>query len=418
MSDWASVMLKNPWGHTLSNEQLFRFEPEALNLKPYILNLTLNHKGPQALQQFEGVRNLFQQPDYQAVASVFWNRAGTKRGLPTPAASVTTTPADTAEGGHMEVDTAGEEASSSAGPSLLQPFSYQDEAAIQVTAGALGVDINNHICFLAFFWVLPVWQLLVIALSMYVFLYLVYNSYDFRIGERTLSALIANVSNQTVCPRIADYTFILWLAEMVLVLVLLFLGLRPLILRVLASLIKRNVDLSTIRRFSDVMPARVRVLMFLSNPVENAIRTVFVVTGGGKTTTAMLASPSKIALLGGAAVDKDALTSSRMREEATSWGNVSVQSSMQSADNMLDDVDDEEEPFSMTDYVRWLFGKEIVADSTAAKRAMHDWFMARASEIYHRGLECGVADPKVLVLVHSPEDLLSADLPMQSYRRG
>ena len=99
---------------------------------------------PQALQQFEGVRNLFQQPDYQAVASVFWNRAGTKRGPPTPAASVTTTPADTAEGGHMEVDTAGEEASSSAGPSLLQPFSYQDEAAIQVTAGALGVDINNH----------------------------------------------------------------------------------------------------------------------------------------------------------------------------------------------------------------------------------------------------------------------------------
>ena len=49
-----------------------------------------------------------------------------------------TTPAEPAQE-TMEVDTEGEQQAD-----LLQPFSFQTDAAIEVTAGALGVDINDQ----------------------------------------------------------------------------------------------------------------------------------------------------------------------------------------------------------------------------------------------------------------------------------
>ena len=99
---------------------------------------------PSAIQQFEGVRQIFRQPEYTSVAQVFWNKASNKRGPPTPVASTpATTPAEAQSSEqHMEVDTAGERTAGQ--PELLQPFSYQTEAALSVTAGALGVDINDH----------------------------------------------------------------------------------------------------------------------------------------------------------------------------------------------------------------------------------------------------------------------------------
>ena len=39
----------------------------------------------------------------------------------------------------MEVDTEGDQTGE-----LLQPFSFQSDSAIEVTAGALGVDINDQ----------------------------------------------------------------------------------------------------------------------------------------------------------------------------------------------------------------------------------------------------------------------------------
>ena len=98
---------------------------------------------PAAMQQFLGVRQVFQDPHCQQVSQVYWNRTAQKRGPPTPVASTpATTPRETGQEPSMEVDTEAEQTTTQ--PELLQPFSLQTEAALSVTAGALGVDINSE----------------------------------------------------------------------------------------------------------------------------------------------------------------------------------------------------------------------------------------------------------------------------------
>ena len=63
----------------------------------------------------------------------------------------------------------------------------------------------------------------------------------------------------------------------------------------------------------------------------------------------------------------------------------------------------------------WMFGRERDPDSYSATAAMKKWFLLRPEEIYHRALEAGVREPTVLVLVHNPEDVNSAELPIQSW---
>ena len=98
---------------------------------------------PAALQQFSGVRQVFQDQQYQNISQVYWNRSSSKRGPPTPVASTpATTPHEQAPDSTMEVDTEGDQTTTHA--ELLQPFSLQTDAALSVTAGALGVDINSQ----------------------------------------------------------------------------------------------------------------------------------------------------------------------------------------------------------------------------------------------------------------------------------
>ena len=75
------------------------------------------------------------------MSKLYWQGGAAKRGPPTPVGSGITTPAETPKPAQetMEVDTEGEQKAD-----LLQPFSFQSDAAIEVTAGALGVDINDQ----------------------------------------------------------------------------------------------------------------------------------------------------------------------------------------------------------------------------------------------------------------------------------
>ena len=98
---------------------------------------------PAALQQFSGVRQVFQDQQYQNISQVYWSRSSYKRGPPTPVASTpATTPHEQAPDSSMEVDTEHDQTTTQA--ELLQPFSLQTDAALSVTAGALGVDINSE----------------------------------------------------------------------------------------------------------------------------------------------------------------------------------------------------------------------------------------------------------------------------------
>ncbi|CAE7037861.1 unnamed protein product [Symbiodinium sp. CCMP2592] len=95
-----------------------------------------------AVQQFREQQAVYNRPDYQAVQDIYWTRSRQKRSTPTPVASSTVTPQEEeATGAGMDVEGAG---ATDDGPSLLQPFSLQDQAALEVTAGHLGVDINQR----------------------------------------------------------------------------------------------------------------------------------------------------------------------------------------------------------------------------------------------------------------------------------
>ena len=63
---------------------------------------------PAVLQQFSGVRQVFQDPHYQQ--EVYWNLTAQKRGPPTPVASTpATTPHEAGQEPSMDVDAEGEQ---------------------------------------------------------------------------------------------------------------------------------------------------------------------------------------------------------------------------------------------------------------------------------------------------------------------
>ena len=80
---------------------------------------------------------------YMAVQSLYWRQGQGKRSAPTPVHSGLTTPAeapDADEAARMEVE-ADVQASA---PTLLQPFSLQQDAALEVTVAALGINPSDH----------------------------------------------------------------------------------------------------------------------------------------------------------------------------------------------------------------------------------------------------------------------------------
>ena len=101
-----------------------------------------------AIQQFNTARQVIQQPNMQAAHNLYWRQPGLKRSAPTPVSSTAPTPAEPAEGEEaMEVEqpaTGPQPTEGTTPPSYLQPFAFEKDAAVSVTAGALGVDINDH----------------------------------------------------------------------------------------------------------------------------------------------------------------------------------------------------------------------------------------------------------------------------------
>ncbi|CAE7869975.1 unnamed protein product [Symbiodinium microadriaticum] len=91
-----------------------------------------------AVSEFQTHRQLFQSRDYQQVQEVYWQSLRQKRGPPTPIQSGLTTPQEVGRPTEMECDTEGQAASSD--PSLLMPFTLQDQAALDVTIADFGIN--------------------------------------------------------------------------------------------------------------------------------------------------------------------------------------------------------------------------------------------------------------------------------------
>ena len=94
-----------------------------------------------AMQQFQDMRSFFRQPDYTAVQQEYWEQQRrNKRSAPTPLQSGLTTPQEGAQASQPEPP----QGASEDGPSLLQPFSFEDSTAVGLTAATHGVDINDQ----------------------------------------------------------------------------------------------------------------------------------------------------------------------------------------------------------------------------------------------------------------------------------
>ncbi|CAE7787538.1 unnamed protein product [Symbiodinium sp. CCMP2592] len=96
-----------------------------------------------ATQQFLEQRATYQTAEYKAVQGAFFGPPRVKRTAPTPVQSGLTTPQE-----DSVADEVMREAEEHAEPpeerNLLTPFSLQDQAALEVTLGSLGVNINDQ----------------------------------------------------------------------------------------------------------------------------------------------------------------------------------------------------------------------------------------------------------------------------------
>ena len=105
---------------------------------------------PRAIQQFQALRSSLAKPDYAAVQDTYWNRSRREnRGVPTPVGSGLTTPQEDADMGVAQPGGAASASSATAcqdadPPSLVQPFTIQDQTAVGLTAAEMGVDINDQ----------------------------------------------------------------------------------------------------------------------------------------------------------------------------------------------------------------------------------------------------------------------------------
>ena len=86
-------------------------------------------------------RTRLQTTPHQATQQLFWRQQNNKRGAPTPVGSTSHTPAEPAQ--DVEMEGADHNATAS-GSSLIQPFTIQPDAALEVTLAAMGVDPQDH----------------------------------------------------------------------------------------------------------------------------------------------------------------------------------------------------------------------------------------------------------------------------------
>ena len=96
-----------------------------------------------ATQQFLEQRATYQTAEYKAVQTAFFGPPRVKRSAPTPVHSGLTTPQEGTVADEVMRDAA-EFAEPPEERHLLTPFSLQDQAALQVTLGTIGVDINDQ----------------------------------------------------------------------------------------------------------------------------------------------------------------------------------------------------------------------------------------------------------------------------------
>ena len=270
-----------------------------------------------------------------------------------------------------------------------------------------------HLSFLLSFIFMPINSILCLFLILYILNFLDFNAYDFSSGSRPV---LAYVPTGTTIPfeQVAGWSWFLGLIEMVIVLGFAWASLRRVLKRILLVIVSDSIDLHQVRRFDGSLPFKVQLLMWLSDDIDNSMRCVSVVTGGGKTTTAITAI-EHVANLGGASIDKDALSSTR--QESTSPYDdeeFSVEEHMRGADDLEEEEDDEDEPSVILSMLARAFGRRIVTGRERSE-VTGQWFRARAGEIITAAKKDGVRDPKVLVLVHSPNDVRSCGLPIQSW---
>ena len=96
-----------------------------------------------ANRQWTDQRLVFQDTQYNAVQALYWANQRGKRSAPTPVQSGLDTPAETEQDkAQMEVEQEHQERDPD--PSLLQPFTLQDQAALEITAAEIGVNIQDH----------------------------------------------------------------------------------------------------------------------------------------------------------------------------------------------------------------------------------------------------------------------------------
>ena len=94
-----------------------------------------------ATEQWERHRQVFQNQQYEAVQQLYWTTTRQKRSAPSPITSGLGTPAEPDKVA-MEVET--EMRQEQQVPTLLQPFSLQDEAALELTVSELGVNPQDQ----------------------------------------------------------------------------------------------------------------------------------------------------------------------------------------------------------------------------------------------------------------------------------
>ena len=274
--------------------------------------------------------------------------------------------------------------------------------------------LSQLLYFCAFFF-LSVWQTFLILFVIACLNALDFNAFDWAIGDKPVMSYVTTTVTRPF-EIIPDYGWLLAMIELVLVCLLVMSALKRTAARILRAIISDSVDLTRVSRFDGDLPWKVRLLMWLSSDVENSMRTIAVVTGGGKTTTAVLTSIDHVALLGGASLDKDAMTSSRQNRAEMEEAGYSTIDSMTGADAL--DALDEEEPLTTLgmwgEVISRFFGKRILTGREKPEMVGR-WFRARAEEIIRAGRTAGVKSPLVLVMVHSPADVRSCGLPLQSW---
>ena len=106
--------------------------------------MSLPSTDPAAVQIYAEEYQRLRQVDHASVQQVYWqHRQSTKRGPPTPLDSAAGTPMGDLPRGGGEASGSDQTTPQDIPPTLVHPFTVDDGAATQITAGMMGVDINQ-----------------------------------------------------------------------------------------------------------------------------------------------------------------------------------------------------------------------------------------------------------------------------------